>query len=84
MLWIVLANRNGLGKVLDNTVIAIIPIYNIGGALNRSAFYRLNQNGPEFKGARRNARNLDLNRDFVKQDSKNARSFAADIQLPQS
>jgi hypothetical protein len=73
----VLANRDGLGKVLDNTVIAIIPIYNVGGALNRSAFYRLNQNGPEFKGARRNARNLDLNRDFVKQDSKNARSFAA-------
>lgn len=71
-----LANRNGIARVLDNTVIAIIPIYNIGGALNRSAFYRLNQNGPEFKGARRNARNLDLNRDFVKQDSKNARSFA--------
>lgn len=72
----VLANKNGLGKVLDNTVIAIIPVYNIDGALNRSAFYRLNQNGPEFKGARRNARNLDLNRDFAKQDSKNARSFA--------
>ncbi len=72
-----LENRNGMAKVLDNTVLAIIPVYNIGGALNRSPWYRLNQDGPEEKGSRRNARNLDLNRDFAKQDSQNARSFAA-------
>jgi hypothetical protein len=74
--WDILNNKNGMQKYLDNVVIAIIPLYNIDGALNRSQYYRLNQNGPEFKGSRRNARNLDLNRDFSKQESENAKTFA--------
>jgi hypothetical protein len=73
--WDILRNKDGMQKYLDNTVIAIVPVYNIDGALNRSQYFRLNQNGPEFKGSRRNAKNLDLNRDFSKQDSKNARTF---------
>ena len=60
----------------DNIVLAIIPVYNIGGCLNRSAFYRVDQNGPEEFGFRGNSQNLDLNRDFIKCDSKEARSFA--------
>jgi len=59
-----------------NTVIVNIPIYNIGGALNRNSHTRANQNGPESYGFRGNERNYDLNRDFVKSDTKNARSFA--------
>lgn len=60
----------------DNIVLAIIPIYNIGGCLNRSANYRVDQNGPEEFGFRGNSQNLDLNRDFIKCDSKDARAFA--------
>ncbi|MBC7850673.1 MAG: M14 family metallopeptidase [Chitinophagaceae bacterium] len=60
----------------DNIVLAIIPVYNIGGCLNRSANYRVDQNGPEEFGFRGNSQNLDLNRDFIKCDSKEARSFA--------
>jgi hypothetical protein len=60
----------------DNIALAVIPLYNIGGALNRSSFSRVNQNGPESYGFRGNAQNLDLNRDFTKDDSRNARSFA--------
>ncbi len=71
-----LKNKDGMAEVLENTVVAIIPVYSIGGYLDQSRYYRMNQDGPEYKGARRNARNLDLNRDFMKQDSKNARSFA--------
>ncbi len=63
-------------KPPKNTVIAVIPIYNIGGALNRNSTSRINQNGPVEYGFRGNARNLDLNRDFIKADSKNARAFA--------
>jgi hypothetical protein len=63
-------------KLPDHIVLAIIPVYNIGGCLNRSAYYRVNQNGPEEFGFRGNSQNLDLNRDFVKSDSKEARSFA--------
>ncbi len=59
-----------------NTIIATIPIYNIGGALNRNSTSRTNQNGPEEYGFRGNARNYDLNRDFIKADTKNARAFA--------
>ncbi len=62
-------------KIPDNIVLAIIPVYNIGGCLNRSANYRIDQNGPEEKGFRGNSQNLDLNRDFIKCDSKEARSF---------
>lgn len=60
----------------SSIVLAFIPVYNIGGALNRSPFYRIDQNGPMEKGFRGNAQNLDLNRDFIKMDSKNAFSFA--------
>lgn len=72
-----LEGKDGLDQVLENTVIAIIPVFNIGGALNKSLYHRMNQHGPELKGARRNARNLDLNRDFAKMDSRNTRSFAS-------
>ncbi len=59
----------------NNVVLAIIPVYNIDGSLRRSSFSRINQNGPEEAGFRGNARNLDLNRDFIKCDSKNAKAF---------
>ncbi|MFC0772434.1 M14 family metallopeptidase [Terrimonas alba] len=62
-------------KIPDNIVLAIIPVYNIGGCLNRSVNYRIDQNGPVEKGFRGNSRNLDLNRDFIKCDSKDARAF---------
>lgn len=63
-------------KLPDNIVLAIIPVYNIGGCLNRSDKYRVDQNGPEEFGFRGNSQNLDLNRDFIKSDSKDARAFA--------
>ncbi|WP_130736242.1 M14 family metallopeptidase [Flavobacterium sp. J27] len=62
-------------KVPKNTIIVAIPIYNIGGSLNRNSHSRANQNGPEEYGFRGNARNFDLNRDFIKSDSRNSRSF---------
>lgn len=60
----------------DWPIVAIIPAYNIGGMHNRSSTSRANQNGPESHGFRGNARNLDLNRDFIKMDSQNAWTFA--------
>lgn len=65
------------GKQLEDLpVIAIIPAYNVGGMLNRSSTSRANQDGPAEYGFRGNAQNLDLNRDFIKMDSKNMRTFA--------
>lgn len=64
-----------LQQFLEHTVIILIPAYNIGGVLNRNSTTRTNQNGPVAYGFRGNARNLDLNRDFIKCDSKNAQTF---------
>lgn len=66
-----------LRPLLKKVTLVIIPAYNVGGMLNRNSTTRANQNGPREYGFRGNARHLDLNRDFMKQDSRNARSFAA-------
>ncbi len=65
----------GKYKLPNNIVLAIIPVYNIGGCLNRNENYRVDQNGPEAFGFRGNSQNLDLNRDFIKCDSKDALAF---------
>lgn len=61
--------------VLERLTLVAIPFYNIGGGLNRGAHSRANQNGPAAYGFRGNAKNLDLNRDFIKCDSRNAQTF---------
>lgn len=60
---------------LGSTVLVFVPLYNVDGAFNRNDTSRVNQDGPELFGFRGNARHLDLNRDFVKCDSTNARTF---------
>ncbi|WP_303318094.1 M14 family metallopeptidase [Flavivirga abyssicola] len=62
-------------KTPKETVLVTIPIYNVGGSLNRNSTTRTNQNGPKEYGFRGNARNYDLNRDFIKCDTKNAKTF---------
>ncbi len=65
------------GKIMlpSNVVLGVIPVYNIGGCLNRNTSSRVNQDGPLSYGFRGNSQNLDLNRDFIKNDSKEASSF---------
>jgi len=65
----------GKYRLPDNVLLALIPVYNIGGALNRSPYYRVDQNGPTDKGFRGNSQNLDLNRDFIKCDARESVSF---------
>jgi len=66
-----------LGKIKapKNTILVSIPVYNIGGMLNRNSTSRVNQNGPEEYGFRGNGRNFDLNRDMIKADTKNTKSL---------
>lgn len=64
------------GKIkTGNLRIAAIESYNISGMLRRGKYSRANQNGPEEYGFRGNARNFDLNRDFIKNDTENAKAF---------
>lgn len=75
LLWIEEWIKEGK-KTKNLPVIAIIPAYNIGGMMNRSSSSRANQDGPDEYGFRGNAQNLDLNRDFIKMDSENMKTFA--------
>ena len=61
--------------VYRNTDIYIIVQYNVDGTINRSGTSRANQDGPIEYGFRGNAKNLDLNRDFIKMDSRNAKTL---------
>ncbi len=61
-----------LKRQLKNIVTIIVPVYNVDGMLIRGTT-RANQNGPEEAGFRATARNLDLNRDCLKADSRNTR-----------
>ena len=70
-----IAENEKLKRMCKNTVIAVIPFYNVDGVLNRNSFSRVNQNGPKSYGFRGNAKNYDLNRDFIKMDSENAKTF---------
>lgn len=65
----------GKMKASENLIFSAIAVYNVGGSLNRNTSTRTNQNGPESYGFRGNARNYDLNRDFIKADSRNAIAF---------
>jgi len=60
---------------LGSTVLLFVPVYNVDGCLNRANTSRVNQDGPELFGFRGNSRHLDLNRDFIKCDTLNAKLF---------
>ncbi len=62
---------------LNRVDVYIILQFNVDGTLNRSATSRANQNGPDEYGFRGNAKNLDLNRDFVKLDSRNTQTLVS-------
>jgi len=61
--------------LLDHVVFVFIPVYNIDGHERRSAYNRINQNGPELAGWRANGSNLNLNRDYMKADAPETRAF---------
>ena len=61
--------------LLENVVLLFEPIYNADGHERRSPYNRINQNGPEETGWRGNARNINLNRDYVKADELETRAW---------
>jgi murein tripeptide amidase MpaA len=70
-----LQDKNGAKRLLDHVVFVFIPVYNIDGHERRSAYNRINQNGPELAGWRANGSNLNLNRDYMKADTPETRAF---------
>ncbi len=62
-------------ELLDRIVLVFIPILNVDGHERRSAFNRINQNGPKEMGWRVTAQNLNLNRDYMKADAPEMRAW---------
>lgn len=62
-------------ELLDNISLVFIPIFNVDGHENFGAKNRINQNGPEELGTRTTAQLINMNRDFLKADAPEMRSW---------
>jgi hypothetical protein len=63
--------------LLDRAVLVFIPVYNLDGHERRSAYNRINQNGPALMGWRATGTNLNLNRDYLKAQAPETRALIA-------
>ena len=61
--------------LLNHTILLYLPIFNVDGHENSSAYNRINQEGPEQMGFRATAQNLNLNRDYMKADAPEMRDW---------
>ncbi|HNQ13892.1 MAG TPA: M14 family zinc carboxypeptidase [Bacteroidia bacterium] len=75
-----LLTQKKYAHLLEHITFCIVPVFNVDGSVNRSCCSRVNQNGPEEYGFRANDQYLDLNRDFIKMDSENAKTFVSIFQ----
>ena len=62
-------------ELLDRANFLFVPIYSVDAHERVSRYSRINQRGPEESGWRTNARNLNLNRDYVKADALETRAM---------
>jgi len=62
--------HGGKDKLLNKVNLLFIPILSVDAHERRSPYNRVNQRGPKQMGWRTNARNLNLNRDYTKLDTK--------------
>ncbi|MFA6046356.1 MAG: M14 family metallopeptidase [Phycisphaerales bacterium] len=65
----------GTPELLKNLIFVIVPIYNADGNERFSKDNRPGQVGPDEMGIRENSKGLDLNRDFIKVESKEAKAL---------
>ena len=65
-------------EILEGVTLVVLPIYNVDGHERISPYNRPNQNGPkQGMGFRTTANGLDLNRDYLKISSEEARALIA-------
>ena len=67
--------RKTLAALIDRAVLVVVPIYNADGHERFGPYNRINQNGPQEMGWRTTARQLNLNRDYMKADAPETRAF---------
>lgn len=62
-------------SLLDNAILLFMPMYNVDGHERFGPYNRANQDGPKETGWRTTARNLNLNRDYLKADAPETRAW---------
>ncbi|MFH7191239.1 M14 family zinc carboxypeptidase, partial [Klebsiella pneumoniae] len=65
----------GKDDLLDHVDLVFVPIYNLDGHEQMSAYNFVHIRGPDQKGRDANARNIDLNRDYAKADAPETRAM---------
>ena len=70
-----LAVTKSRAALLDGAILLFMPMYNVDGHERFGAYNRTNQNGPKEMGWRTTARNLNLNRDYLKADAPETRAW---------
>lgn len=65
----------GKANLLDQVDLVFVPIYNIDGHEQMSAYNFVHLRGPAEKGRDANARDIDLNRDYAKADAPETRAM---------
>ncbi len=70
-----IAEKKEAYKLLDSAIILFIPILNTDGHEFFRQYSRINQREPKECGWRTNARNLNLNRDFLKAETGEIKAF---------
>jgi hypothetical protein len=63
--------------LLEKVTLLFVPIFNVDGHERFGPYNRVNQNGPDKMGWRVTAKNLNLNRDFLKADTVEMQSWLA-------
>lgn len=70
----------GKDSLLDKVDLVFVPVLNADGHARASAWNFLHVRGPEAKGTERNARDINLNRDYAKLDTSEVRAMVALLQ----
>jgi len=66
-------------ELLDNVILLVLPIFSVDAHERKSAYNRINQNGPDEMGWRFTPIGLNLNRDYLKAESPEMRAMITQV-----
>jgi hypothetical protein len=66
-------------ELLDHVILLVMPIFSVDAHERRSAYNRINQNGPDEQGWRFTPIGLNLNRDYLKAESPEMRAMISRV-----
>jgi len=74
-----LATLRTRAELLDHVILLVLPIFSVDAHERRSAYNRINQNGPDQMGWRFTPIGLNLNRDYLKAETPEMRALLSQV-----